>query len=322
MLEWIQELEPEFLIIFITLFLLLIFSIFTIGKVQRVLNLIGKKALNLTEDLLVRDGEDVVDIIIANTSFVNVETGAVGFVYKKVLLPLNEEGIMVLARNTHKISIPLKDLRSFVLGTSNKVKKVSIYVEDILGRRSFKKAKNSMRMLKKIMRTERKIARKEAKKERYETGNYLFFERIGLAFKFIFSPITKGVRAFRLWTNRKFKEREVRVEIRKKERNHQIEMQLLADEERHEKEIAEVESKIDEERKAKGVEVRQAALQRKEDERVNLQEDKIAKEEKVESDKKLLEEESKKEKLNEEKVNAEEDSTQGVASKIDEKDKK
>ncbi|MDI6452013.1 hypothetical protein [Peloplasma aerotolerans] len=322
MLEWIQELEPEFLIIFITLFFLLVFSIFTIGKVQRVLNLIGKRALNLTEDLLVRDGEDVVDIIIANTSFVNVETGGIGFVYKKVLLPLNEEGIMVLARNTHKISIPLKDLRSFVLGTSDRVKRVSIYVEDTLGRRSFKKAKNSMRMLKKIMRTERKLARKEAKRERFESGNYLFFERIGLAFKFIFSPITKGVRAFRVWTNRKFKEREVRVEIRKKEKKHQIEMQLLADEERHEKEMVEVEARINEERKAKGVDVRQAALQRKEDERNDEKEAKIASEEKIESDKKTVKDDAQKAKLNEEKVNAEEDSTQGKSSKIDEEDGK
>ena len=279
MLEYIQELELEYIILFSIVITILLLVIVNVLKTQRALNLIGKRAFILTEDLLYRDGADVVDIMIANTSYVNVEAGALGFKYKKTLLPLKEESIMIIARDSHKISIPLDELRDFVLGNSKRVKKVEIYAEDSLGRRSFRKAKNTMRELKKIMKKERKAARIEAKKVRFETGNYRFFERVGLVFKWLFSPIGKTYRASNRWMNRQLKDRESKLEIKSLERKHQKEMRDLMDQERHEFLKVETEKRILEERKNAEIEARQNAFLRREELDKIAQEQKKADEE-------------------------------------------
>ena len=287
MWEFINELELEYIILFTIVGLTLFLVIVNVIKTQRALNLIGRRAFVLTEDLLFRDGMDVVDIMIANTSYVNVEAGALGFKYKKVLLPLKEESIMIIARDSHKISIPLDDLRTFVLGSSKRVKRVEIYAEDSLGRRTFRKAKNSMRELKKIMKRERKAARIEARNVRFETGNYRFFERVGLIIKWMFSPIYKLCRATKNTMNRKLKDRESKLEIKNLERAHQKEMRDLMDQERHEFLKVETEKRILEERQNTEVEARQNAIERRE------QLAKIAEEqEKVDEEKRILEDET------------------------------
>ena len=265
MLEYLQQLELEYIILFSIVGLTLFLVIVNVLKTQRALNLIGKRAFVLTEDLLFRDGIDVVDIMIANTSYVNVEAGALGFRYKKTLLPLKEESLMIIARDSHKISIPLDDLRAYVLGNSTRVKRVEIYAEDSLGRRTFRKAKNSMRELKKIMRRERKAARLEARRVRYETGNYWFFERVGLVIKWVFSPISKLFRGTNKWMNRRLKDRESKLEIKALERKHNKEMRDLMDAERHEFLKVETEKRILEERNHAEVEARQNAIQRREE---------------------------------------------------------
>ena len=264
MWDFIRDLELEYLILFSIVGLTLFLVIVNVIKTQRALNLIGKRAFVLTEDLLFRDGVDVVDIMIANTSYVNVEAGALGFRYKKVLLPLKEESIMIIARDSHKISIPLDDLRTFVLGSSKRVKRVEIYAEDSLGRRTFRKAKNSMRELKKIMKSERKAERIEARNVRFETGNYRFLERVGLVFKWMFSPIYKLFRATKNVMNRKLKDRESKLEIKNLERAHQKEMRDLMDQERHEFLKVETEKRILEERQHAEIEARQNAIERRE----------------------------------------------------------
>ena len=264
MWDFINELELEYIILFTIVGLTLFLVIVNVIKTQRALNLIGRRAFILTEDLLFRDGIDVVDIMIANTSYVNVEAGALGFKYKKVLLPLKEESIMIIARDSHKISIPLDDLRTFVLGNSKRVKRVEIYAEDNLGRRTFRKAKNSMRELKKIMKSERKAERIEARNVRFETGNYRFFERVGLVVKWMFSPIYKAFRGTKNFMNRKLKDRESKLEIKNLERAHQKEMRDLMDQERHEFLKVETEKRILEERQHAEVEARQNAIERRE----------------------------------------------------------
>jgi len=280
MWEFIKDLELEYILLFSIVGLTLFLVIVNVIKTQRALNLIGKRAFVLTEDLLFRDGIDVVDIMIANTSYVNVEAGALGFKYKKVLLPLKEESIMIIARDSHKISIPLDDLRTFVLGSSKRVKRVQIYAEDSLGRRTFRKAKNSMRELRKIMKREKKAARLEARNVRFETGNYWFFERVGLVFKWMFSPIYKGFRATKNVMNRKLKDREAKLEIKNLERAHQKEMRDLMDQERHEFLKVETEKRILEERQHAEVEARKNAIERREQLAKIAEAQKLAEEEK------------------------------------------
>ena len=265
MLEWVKNLEPEFLILFGFSAIFIIVLLVVLGKNQKILDLIGKRALSLQEDLLHRDDMDVIDILIANTSYVNVEAGAVGFIYQKVFLPLSETSLLILARDSHKISIPLNDLRTFVIGRSNKVKKIEIYVEDSLGRRTIRKAVNAKRKLKDILKEEKNAKKTEDKKVRYETGHYLLFERIGLVFKYLFSPFTKLSRAIKSGLNKRLRNREVKLEIKEKEKKHKEEMQQVFDEQRREEMILQTEKKILADKKAKQAEIKQAEKRRREE---------------------------------------------------------
>ena len=267
MLEWLKNLELEFVIIFALLAIVVISLIVLLIKAQRTLNLIGRRALILTEDLVTRDGKDVVDILVANSSYVNVEAAAIGLIYQKTLLPLKEENTIVLARDSFKLSLPLSELRSYVLGDGKKVKKIRIYVEDSLGRRNFRLAINSMIKLRKILKAEKKALKKEEKKQRFETGHYLFFERLGLIIALIFSPITKLFRSIKTGINRKLKKRELRLELKRKEQEHQTMLREIAEEERREEERSNQEKHLMEEKKKANIDARLAALKRKEEER-------------------------------------------------------
>lgn len=267
MLEWLKNLELEFVIIFALLAIVVISLIVLLIKAQRTLNLIGRRALILTEDLVTRDSKDVVDILVANSSYVNVEAAAIGLIYQKTLLPLKEENTIVLARDSFKLSLPLSELRSYVLGDGKKVKKIRIYVEDSLGRRSYRLAINSMIKLRKILKSEKKALKKEEKKQRFETGHYLFFERLGLIIALIFSPITKLFRSMKTGINRKLKKRELRLELKRKEQEHQSMLREIAEEERREEERSNQEKRLMEEKKKANIDARLAALKRKEEER-------------------------------------------------------
>lgn len=279
MIEWLKNLELEFIIIFAVLTVIVLVVIILLVKAQRTLNLIGKRALILTEDLVKRDGLDVVDMMIANTSYVNVEAASMGLIYNKKVLPLREENTIVLARDSFKMNITLTELRAYTLGDDTKLKKMYVYVEDSLGRRSLRKAKNSMRALKKILKQEKIEATKEEKRVRFETGQYNFFERLGLVFKVIFSPFTKLSKAIKKSTNRRLKMREERLVFKKIEEAHQLEMKEIAEEERREEERSNLEKKLYEERKNANIEARKAALARKELARKQQEELKKAEEE-------------------------------------------
>jgi hypothetical protein len=285
MVEWIQNLETEFVVLFGFSVIFFLMLLVTLRRNQRILDLIGKRALTLQEDLIHRDGEDYIDVLIANTSYVNVEAGAVGFIYKKVYLPLKEESILVLARDSHKISIPLENLRSFVIGQSVSVSKIYVYVEDSLGRKTIKRAKNSTRKLREILKNENKLQKIEDRKIRFETGKYRFFERIGLILAFLFSPFIRLSRAIKNGLNKRLKNREVKLEIIAKEKKHKDEMQQVFDEQRREELILQAEKKILAEKKAREAELKLAEKKRREEMKKVLEEQKeydeiIAQEEK------------------------------------------
>jgi hypothetical protein len=319
MIEWLKNLELEFVIIFGLLAILVIVVLVILIKAQRTLNLIGRRALILTEDLLNRDGKDVLDIMVANTSYVNVEAAAIGLIYQKTLLPLREENTIVLARDSFKLTLPIEELRAYVLGDQDKVKTIKIYVEDSLGRRSYKKAINSMIMLKKLIRAEKKAQKIEEKNERYETGHYHFIERVGLVFKVIFSPFSKLFKSIRTGLNRKLKRREERLELKRKETAHQTMLREIAEEERREEERSKLEKRLMEEKKKANVEARLAALKRKEEARKAEQELKKSEDDlnKAEEEMKLAEAEAELHRM--EKISENEEKTdEEVVEKDDE----
>ena len=91
MIDWIKNLELEFVITFGLLAILIIISLVVLIKSQRTLNLIGKRALILNEDLVKRDAQSFVEFMVSNSSYVNVEAAAIGLLYQKKLMPLKEE---------------------------------------------------------------------------------------------------------------------------------------------------------------------------------------------------------------------------------------
>src|SRR3989339_11171 len=279
MIDWIKNLELEFVITFGLLAILIIISLVVLTKSQRTLNLIGKRALILNEDLVKRDAQSFVEFMVSNSSYVNVEAAAIGLLYQKKLMPLKEETTIILARDSFKLSIPLEAFRSYLIGNDVKVKKAKVYVEDSLGRRSYKKVRNSIVALKKILKSEIKASQADEKKERFETGNYRFGERLGLVIAVIFSPFTKTFKSLKKGINRKLKQREIRLELRQKELDHQQMLREIAEEERREDDRAKVEKRLMEEKKKANIEARKQASQRKEEARILAQEVKDTEEE-------------------------------------------
>jgi hypothetical protein len=249
MLDWIKNLEPEFLIIFIGLLLAFIMNIFILIKSSKTLDLIGKRAFKLNEDLVIRSDKKIVDILISNTSFISVKVAAVGYIFKKNLLPISEEVTEISPRDSIKISIEIDALKEFIFNQETKLKRLKIYVEDTLGRRTLKRAKDSYRALKKMIKEEKKSQKIQAKKERFDTGKYNLSERIGLVFKFIFSPFSKLNYMIKRGLNKRLKEREVRLKLMKKERDHNAFLKSIAEDDRREKELLNLENRIALERK-------------------------------------------------------------------------
>jgi len=99
-----------------------------------------------------------------------------------------------------------------------------------------------------MVKQEKRAIKVAAKKERFETGKYNFIERVGLVFKFIFSPITKLNEVIKNGLNKRLKEREARLIINKKEKDHKLFLKSIAEEDRREKELFDVEKRIEKER--------------------------------------------------------------------------
>lgn len=249
MLEWLKDLEPEFMIIFAGLLIALIVSFINLSKNSKTLDLIGKRAFKLNEDLVIREDKKIVDILVSNTSFISVKLAAVGYIFKKNLLPISEEVTEIAPRDSIKISIEIDALKAYIFTHETKLKRLKIYVEDTLGRRSLKRAKDSYRTLKKMIKDEKKAYKKEAKKVRFDTGKYNLLERLGLVFKFIFSPFTKLNYIIKKGLNKRLKNREFKLQMIKKEQEHKAFLKSVAEDDRREKEILDLENKIAIERK-------------------------------------------------------------------------
>ncbi len=244
MWEWIKELEPEFLIMFIGLIVVILVILAIWNKTTRTLNLIGKRALTIKEDLVVRDDKKVIDILISNTTFISVKVASIGYVYQKNLLPISEEVTEISPRDSEKTSVEIDALRAYLIDEKMRVKRLKLYVEDTLGRRSIQRAKSTYRALKKMIKAEKKALKKAAKIKRAETGKYNLCERICLVLKFIFSPFAKLNYIIKTGVNKRLKERESRIIIKKKERDHKEFLKSIAEEDRREKELTDVEKRI------------------------------------------------------------------------------
>lgn len=121
--QWLQELGPEYYILFGLIafsFIMLITVIIMQAKTNKILinrSIVVKDAIHKNDQGL----KVVVDL--ANQSYVNAEIVEVGFFYKKTYIPIYEERFIITARDFFKVEYSAEELRALLLGDQKQVKK-------------------------------------------------------------------------------------------------------------------------------------------------------------------------------------------------------
>jgi hypothetical protein len=180
MLDWIKNLEPEFLILFSFSGLFLVLIIILLIKSSRTLSIIGKKALKIKETIYKKEEDNIVKLNIINTSFGSIRVSEVGYIYENALTTLSSITYDLNSRDSIDIDTIVKDLREAVIKDKLKIKKFYFYTKDQMGR-----------VTKRVASKSRKLIKKELKVERCLRGEYNFIERTLLILALIFSPFTK-----------------------------------------------------------------------------------------------------------------------------------
>lgn len=224
--EWFKNLDLEIIIIFIAIFILIILVLYILGKSNKIYAAIAKKTLKIKEDLIHQNDEYLTRAITTNIGYTNAIIKELGFIYKKTKLPLKTDEFSLIARDSYNTTIDINELREFVLGDNNKVKKFHFYVVDSVNRTSKTKMKLSYKYIKgqidfenseaKRIENEKRMAEKLAlKQQRYSTGDYNFGDRLTLIIKAIFSPFGKLVKFINRKINQKLRKREIKKEVKK-----------------------------------------------------------------------------------------------------------
>lgn len=237
--QWLQDLGPEYYILFglvVLSFLLIILVVIMQTKTNKILinrSIVLKDAIHKSDQGL----KVVVDL--ANQSYVNAEIVEVGFFYKKTYIPIYEERFIITARDFFKVEYSAEELRALLLGNQKQVKKLYVYIKNTVGDIIKVKAKLVKKHLVNTINEEIRLAKLAAKTQRFETGNYNFWERFGLVLAFIFSPFYKLFKFIARKTNESMKRRQARLAAKRKI---EAEHKELRDKET-EKMVAEIEAK-------------------------------------------------------------------------------
>ena len=237
--QWLQELGPEYYILFGLIafsFIMLIIVILMQAKTNKILinrSIVVKDAIHKNDQGL----KVVVDL--ANQSYVNAEIVEVGFFYKKTYIPIYEERFIITARDFFKVEYSAEELRVLLLGSQKQVKKLYVYIKNTVGDIIKVKAKLVKKHLVNTINEEIRLAKQIARTQRFETGNYNFWERVGLVLAFIFSPFYKLFKFIARKTNEAMKRRQARLAAKRKIEAEQKELKVKETE----KMVAEIEAK-------------------------------------------------------------------------------
>lgn len=258
--DWFKSLELEIIIILILILIGLIIAIYTLIKNHKIYSAIAKKTLSAKEDLILEDEVYKVRVVVTNIGYTNTVIKELGFIYKQTKLPTVTEEFNLTARNFNSTVIPIEELRTFVLGDKNKVKKFHFYVVDSINRTTKTKMKLSYKYIKKQINSENNEARKielqnkkalklANKEARYESGEYTFGDKTYLIFAAIFSPLMKlfkfiGKKINQGLYNREIK-KQVKVELLKEQKAMIAEENLKREEALKEKTSKKYSNKLD-----------------------------------------------------------------------------
>lgn len=224
--EWFKSLELEIIIILVLLFIGLILAVYIMIKNYKIYNAIAKKTLSAKEDLIHEDEVHKARVIVTNIGYTNTVVKELGFIYKKTKLPTINEEFNLSARNFHTTIIPIEELRTFVLGNNNKIKKFHFYVVDSINRTTKTKLKLSYKYIKKQINNEneelarlkkasKKAQKNKAKEVRYENGDYNFCDRFYLIITAIFSPLNKLFKFIAKKINQGLHHRQIKKQVKK-----------------------------------------------------------------------------------------------------------
>lgn len=210
-IDWIQQLTPEFYIIIGFFFIILLVSIVNLAKVLKVNRRVGTQDFELLE-AITKDENDKIfyNITIVNKSFSSNYISVIGIRRLNIRQSLEERNTIVAPRNKYETKIEMSIIEEITIVNEKNYKKVNLFAENEVGLRRELNPKLLNKYLKRRLKGHLKQVKADAKQKRFETGNYKFSERVGLLIKLLFRPIYKLSQKMKFATNRTLKESEVR----------------------------------------------------------------------------------------------------------------
>lgn len=220
-IEWIKQLTPEFYIVIGFLILLFILIIVQIIRLSLVARRLGTQDFRLMDTIHTdKEGKDHFQFVISNLAFTSNNLNAMGFIlHKDIIHELVAPNRLIPPRNKHVENFTMEDIEALTIDGVKKFKKIKLYAENDLGEKRESKGRALNRYLKKKFKANRKALRKALKEERFETGNYNFWERVGLVLKLFGRPFYKLNLKIKRKTNNALRESEVR---RKQKSKHDL----------------------------------------------------------------------------------------------------
>lgn len=218
MIEWIKQLTPEFYIVLGFLIILFILIIVQIIRLTIVSRRLGTQDFKLLDTINTdKEGKDFFQFVVSNQAFSTNNLNKMGFIlHKNIIHELIEPNKLIPPRNKHVENFEMEAIEAITIIGVKKYKKIRLYAENDLGDKKESKGKDLNRYLKKKFKANKKAIKKALKEERFETGNYNFWERVGLVLKLFGRPFYKLNLRIKRKTNNALRESEVRREQKTK----------------------------------------------------------------------------------------------------------
>lgn len=209
MLDWLQNLPPEFYILFCFLSILLAFLIVILVKLIETNRRVGTQDFDILESIS-KDGEEYTyHITLVNKGFTSNQIDIIGITESNIRHILRQEEYHIGPRSKVIADISMDEIESLFKEEKNH-KKVYLFAENEIGLRNINKCKKLNRFLIHRKKEAKKAHRLAEKKERFETGTYNAWERTRLFIKLLFRPFYKLGVKIKHRTNLTLKESEVR----------------------------------------------------------------------------------------------------------------
>lgn len=208
--EWIENLTPEFYIViglFVLMFLLLLVILIKIVQTHR---RVGTQDFELLESISLEEGQYFYHVTIVNQSFSSNQIDTIGLMKKDVRHILQLKPLHVAPRNKVENKFLMDQIEELTIIGEKKYKKITVFAENEIGLRRDARVKQLNKYLRNKLKRNKKTLKQNAKAERFETGNYNFLERTGLIIKLLFRPFYKLQQRMKHRTNITLKESEVR----------------------------------------------------------------------------------------------------------------